>query len=71
MATATIAPASRRLADRAARLITSDEPADILQGVHLMLSLPREARADILTATRYHCAKLAAELAQEEEAESA
>lgn len=68
MATATIAPASRRLADRAARLITSDEPADILQGVHLMLSLPKEAHADIRRAAAFHCAKLAAELAEEEEA---
>lgn len=46
--------AARRAAWRAAYLITSDEAAEIRQGARLLLSLPRQFRAEIMTAIEYY-----------------
>lgn len=54
MATTDNGLVARRAAWRAAWLITSDDAAEIRQGARLMLSLPRNLRAEIMTAIDYY-----------------
>lgn len=68
MAAANISPEIRRTIRRAAFLVTSEEPADISQGVRLILAIPREYRHHIAAAVDYFTAQLEVELHAEDEA---